>query len=268
MPRFAANLSMLFSEVEFLDRFGAAAAAGFHAVEFAYPYAFSPDEIADRVHAFNLEVVLFNAPPGNHAAGERGLASLPGRDDEFAASITLALRYATALNCKRLHVMAGVLPAEADAAERDNRRSLYIRRLRDACVQAAQRGVTVLIEPLNPHDAPHYLLSTQAQAHKIREEVGAQNLMIQLDLYHAQRGEGELSEQLQRSLKHVGHIQIAGFPGRHEPDVGEIHYPWLFRLIDDLRYEGWIGCEYRPLHNTEAGLSWLHRWQAGETKAL
>lgn len=265
MPRFAANLSWLFNEVAFLDRFGAAAAAGFRAVEFAYPYAFAPDALADRVRAHNLEVVLFNAPPGDHAAGERGLASIPGRDDEFAASIAIALRYAAALDCTRLHVMAGVLPADADAAERDRRRRLYIHRLRHACAEAAQRGVTVLIEPLNAQDAPHYLLSSQAEAHAIREEVGAPNLLVQFDLYHAQRGEGELSEQLRRHLPHVGHIQIAGVPGRHEPDVGEIHYPWLFRLLDDLRYEGWVGCEYHPLHSTTAGLSWLHRWHAGAT---
>lgn len=260
MPRFAANLSFLFAEVPFPERFAAAAQAGFRGVEFAYPYAFSLAELAARVREQDLDVVLFNAPPGDHAAGERGLASLPGREAEFAASITTALHHAATLCCTRLHVMAGVVPEDADAGERQRRRRLYIQHLQLACGMAAQQGVTVLIEPLNPDDAPHYLLSTQAAAHAIREEVGAANLAVQFDLYHAQIVEGNLAAKLRRYLAHVGHIQIASVPGRHEPDAGEINYPWLFGLLDELGYRGWIGCEYRPAKGTVEGLSWLRPW--------
>ena len=260
MPRFAANLSFLFNEVEFERRFDAAARAGFRAVEFAYPYAHDPAKLAAQARANALEVVLFNAPPGDHAAGERGLASLPGRETEFAASIVTALRYAQVLGCKRLHVMAGVLPADADAQDRAERRQRYIRHLRHACAHSAAYGVTVLIEPLNPLDAPNYLVSTQADAHAIREAVGAPNLSVQFDLYHAQLVEGDLSGKMRRYLPHIGHVQIAGVPGRHEPDVGEIDYRWLLHLLDELGYAGWVGCEYRPRESTEAGLTWLRPW--------
>jgi len=259
MPRFSANLSYLFTETPFLERFGEAAHAGFRAVEFAFPYDYQVKEIVGRVLEHKVEVVLFNSPPGDSALGDRGLASIPGREHEFAAGIVTALRYAQALHCPRLHVMAGVLPEGCDQEERDRRLRTYTRNLRFACTEAASEGVTILIEPLNPRDVPNYLLTTQAEAHTLRTEIGAANLKVQMDLYHAQIVEGDLSEKIRRWLPHIGHIQIAGVPGRHEPDVGEINYEYLFRLLDDLKYDGWIGCEYRPSHGTTAGLTWLYK---------
>lgn len=259
VPRFSANLSFLFNEVPFLERFGEAAHAGFRAVEFAFAYDFQVRDVAARVAEHALEVVLINAPPGNWDAGDRGLASLPGREHEFAASIVTALRFAQALRCPRLHVMAGVLPEGADDEERTRRLRTYKRNLRFACQEAAEQNVTVLIEPLNPRDVPRYLLSTQGEAHAIREEVGMANLKVQMDLYHAQIVEGDLATKVRRYLPQVGHVQIAGVPGRAEPDVGEINYPYLFRLLDELKYDGWVGCEYRPAVSTAEGLGWLYK---------
>lgn len=259
MPRFSANLSFLFGEVPFLERFEAAARAGFRAVEFTFPYEWQAQDVAARAKRHGLDVVLFNAPPGDYASGERGLASLPGREHEFAASITTGLRYARELACRRMHVMAGTLPADADAAERERRRRLYVRQLRFACEEAAAQGVTITIEPLNPRDMPGYFISTQAEAHEIREAVGAPNLKVQFDLYHAQIVEGDLTGKLRRYLPHVGHVQIAGVPGRHEPDVGEINYRWIFRVLDELHYDGYVGCEYRPVAGTLEGLGWIDR---------
>jgi len=259
MLRFSANLSFLFHEVPFLERFAEAAHAGFRAVEFTFPYDYPARDLVAAATAAKVDVVLFNGPPGDFAAGDRGTASLPGREHEFAAGFATALRYAQSLRCPRLHVMAGVVPAEADAERRARQRSTLVRNLRFACGEAAEQGVTVLLEPLNPRDMPNYLYSTQAEAHSIREEVGAANLKVQMDLYHAQIVEGDLSEKLRLWLPHIGHIQIAGVPGRNEPDVGEINYAWIFRLLDELRYDGYVGCEYRPRKNTQDGLSWLYR---------
>jgi hydroxypyruvate isomerase len=259
MPRFSANLSFLFTEVPFLDRFGEAAQAGFRAVEFTFPYEFPASEIAARLREHKLEVALFNAPPGDWANGERGTASLPEREHEFAAGIANALRYAQTLGCSRLHVMAGVVPPGAGPEDRAQRRRTYIRNLRFACTEARALGVTVTIEPLNPRDMPNYLLVTQADAHAIREEVAEANLKVQMDFYHAQIVEGDLSEKLRRYLPHIGHIQIASVPGRNEPDVGEINYSFLFKLIDELKYDGYVGCEYRPAQGTQDGLRWLYR---------
>jgi 2-dehydrotetronate isomerase len=259
MPRFSANLSYLFNEAPFLERFAEAAQAGFRAVEFGFAYEYQAKEVAAQVSAHKLEVVMFNTPAGDLASGDRGLASIPGREHEFTAGVVTALRYAEALGCRRLHVMAGVLPEGADADERARRLRTYTRNLRAACEEAASQRVTILIEPLNPRDAPGYLLSTQAEAHAIREELGAPNLKVQMDLYHAQIVEGDLTEKLRRWLPHIGHIQIAGVPGRHEPDVGEINYGYIFKRLDELKYPGWVGCEYRPLQSTTAGLTWLYR---------
>lgn len=259
MPRFAANLSFLFDEVPFLERFGEAAHAGFRAVEFAFAYEYRIQEVAALQRANRLEVVLINAPPGDWDAGDRGLASLPGREHEFAASIANALQYAQALGCTRIHVMAGVLPPGADEAERARRMRKYVRNLRFAATEAAAQGVTILIEAINPRDVPGYLVNTQAQAHGVRTEIGAPNLKVQMDFYHAQIVEGDLTEKLRRYLPQIGHIQIAGVPGRHEPDAGEVNYAYLFRLLDDLKYDGWVGCEYRPANGTAAGLTWLYR---------
>jgi len=259
MPRFSANLSFLFAEVPFLDRFAEAAHAGFRAVEFAFPYEYHARELTARIASQKLEVVLFNAPPGNWDAGDRGLASLPGREHEFAASVSTALRFAQALKCSRLHVMAGVLPHDADADERARRLRLFVRNLKSACEEAASRNVTLLIEPINPRDMPNYLLTTQKEAHAIREEVGLPNLRVQMDLYHAQIVEGDLTEKIRRWMPFIGHFQIAGVPNRNEPDQGEINYAWMFKLLDELKYDGWIGCEYRPARSTTAGLGWMYK---------
>ncbi|MBL8697417.1 MAG: hydroxypyruvate isomerase family protein [Alphaproteobacteria bacterium] len=254
MPRFAANLSMMYQEVPFLDRFAAAARDGFKAVEFLFPYAFDAADIAARLRDNGLGNVLFNLPPGNWDAGERGFAALPGREAAFEASIAPALRYAAALGTPRIHVMAGIPPKDADRAAC---RATYVRNLRLAAARAADAGLDVLIEPINTRDIPGYFLNRQDEAHAIRAEVGAANLKVQLDLYHCQIVEGDLAMKIRRDLAHVGHMQIAGVPDRQEPDRGEVNYPFLFALIDELGYAGWIGCEYRPRAGSSAGLGWL-----------
>ncbi|RJF96618.1 hydroxypyruvate isomerase [Noviherbaspirillum cavernae] len=254
MPKFAANLTMMFNEVPFLQRFPAAAQAGFTAVEFLFPYEHGADEIAAQLKANKLENVLFNMPPGDWTAGERGITSLPGREAEFRAGVAKAIAYAKALGTPRLHAMAGLLPEGADAAVH---RKVFIDNLRYACAEAAQHGITILIEPINTRDIPRYFLNTQADAHAIREEVGADNLKVQMDFYHVQIVEGDIAMKLRRYLPHVGHIQIAGVPERHEPDTGEINYAYLFRLLDELGYDGWLGCEYRPAKGTVEGLGWM-----------
>lgn len=254
MPRFAANLSMMYTEHDFLDRFAAAAADGFKAVEFLFPYAYAPAEIARRLREQGLTQALFNLPPGDWAGGERGLAALPGREAEFAASVQQALMYAQATGCRRLHVMAGVAPAGAD---RDAMRRTYVANLRHAAAQFAPHGITALIEPINTRDMPGYFLNFQQQAHDVVAEVGASNLKVQMDLYHCQIMEGDLLMRLKRHGAGVGHLQIAGVPQRHEPDTGEVNYRWLFDEIDALGYEGYIGCEYRPREGTSAGLGWF-----------
>lgn len=254
MPRLAANLSMLFTEVEFLDRFEAAANCGFEAVEFLFPYDWPADEIADRLTEHGLKQALFNMPPGDWQAGERGLTALPDRRDEFRADLERALAYADALKCPRLHVMAGVVPDELDIAEA---RATYVDNLRYAATRAAAHGVHILIEPLNTkRDAPGYLLSTVPEASEIIASVAAENLFLQFDLYHAQIMSGDLATLIRAHLGRADHIQIASVPDRHEPDAGEVNYPFLFDLVDGLGYDGWIGCEYRPKAGTEEGLGW------------
>ncbi|HNE02575.1 MAG TPA: hydroxypyruvate isomerase family protein [Plasticicumulans sp.] len=258
MPRFAANLSFLFTELPFPERFAAAAAAGFGGVEFLFPYAWPVEAIAGWRRAASVDSVLFNLPPGDWEAGERGLACLPGREAEFLDGIERALPYALALGTPRLHAMAGLLPTGADPA---HCRQVYVDNLRRAAARLAAHGIMLLIEPINPRDMPGYFLNTQADAHAIREAVGAPNLRVQTDLYHAQIVEGDLAVKLERWLAHIGHLQIAGVPGRHEPDHGEIHYPYLFALLDRLGYDGWIGCEYRPAAGTVEGLGWYAPWR-------
>jgi 2-dehydrotetronate isomerase len=256
MPRFAANLSMLYNEHAFLDRFGAAARDGFRAVEYLFPYEFAAADLAARLEEHGLQQVLFNAPPGDWAAGERGTACLPGREDEFRRGVERALDYARALNCPRVHLMAGLAPEGADRAEL---RTIYLDNLAWAAGQA--RDITFLIEPINTRDIPRFFLNRQDHAHEIVAEVGAPNLKVQMDLYHCQIVEGDLAKKIEAYLPtgRVGHIQIAGVPERHEPDVGEIHHPYLFALIDRLGYDGWIGCEYRPRAGTPAGLGWMKK---------
>ena len=258
MPRFAANLSMLYPEHDFLDRFAAAARDGFKAVEYLFPYAFEAATLARRLADHDLQQVLFNAPPGDWEAGERGLACLPGREPEFREGVLRALDYAGALNCPRVHVMAGLARPDADRA---THRGIYIDNLAWAAERAAARGVDVLIEPINTRDIPGYFLNRQDEAHAVVAEIGAPNLKVQMDLYHCQIVEGDVAMKLRAYLPggKVGHLQIAGVPDRHEPDEGELNYAFLFDVIDSLAYDGWIGCEYRPAAATSAGLGWLRR---------
>jgi 2-dehydrotetronate isomerase len=261
MPNFAANLSMMFTEVPFLDRFAAAADAGFSAVEFLFPYEHAATEIATRLKQHGLTQALFNVAPGNWEKGERGTSILPGRQDEFAASVERAIEYAKALNCKQIHVMAGIAPAEIS---REALTSVYIENLRHAAARLAKENIRALIEPINYFDIPGYFLNTQGQAREIIERVGSDNLFLQQDLYHCQIMEGNLAQKIKDYRDLACHYQIAGTPGRHEPDVGEVNYPFLFDLIDELGYEGHIGCEYRPKAGTRAGLGWAVRYGIGK----
>ncbi|KDB06259.1 Hydroxypyruvate isomerase [Burkholderia sp. lig30] len=254
MPRFAANLTMMYNEHAFLERFAAAARDGFRAVEYLFPYDFSADAIRTQLDAHGLVQALFNAPPGDWAAGERGIASLPGREDEFRRGLDTALDYTRALGNTKLHVMAGVI---APGQDRARHRATYLANLAQAAQAAAAHGVTILIEPINPRDMPGYFLNRQDDAQAICAEVGAPNLKVQFDCYHCQIVEGDLTKKLERDIAGIGHIQIAGVPERHEPDIGELNYPYLFERIDALGYDGWIGCEYRPKAGTSAGLGWL-----------
>jgi hydroxypyruvate isomerase len=253
MPRFAANLSMLFPELRFLDRFAAAAAAGFKGVEFLFPYEHGAAIVAERARAAAVEVVLFNTWPGDWEAGERGLAALPGREADFAAAVATAIDYATTLGCARVHLMAGIPPADADPAAC---RATYVANLKAAAAMLAPHGITGLIEPINRRDIPGYHLNRQDDAHAVVQRVSAANLAVQMDLYHCQIVEGDLATKLSRYIGGVGHIQIAGVPERHEPDTGEVNYAYLFALMDQLGYAGWVGCEYRPAADTMAGLDW------------
>ena len=258
MPRFAANLSMMYGEHAFLDRFGAAAKDGFDAVEFLFPYDVAATEIARRLAEHGLQQVLFNTPPGDWAAGERGLACLPGREAEFRAGVAQAIEYARVLDCRRIHVMAGIAPAGAERA------ALFARYEANLAWAAAQaRDIDFMIEPINPRDMPGYLLNRQAEAHDVVQRVGATNLKVQMDLYHCQIVEGDLTRRLETWLPtgRVGHLQIAGVPDRHEPDLGELNVGHLFERIDALGYAGAIGAEYRPKGGTSAGLGWFQPYK-------
>jgi 2-dehydrotetronate isomerase len=260
VPKFAANLSFIFQEVEFLDRFAAAARCGFKAVEYLSPYDHPPEVIAEQLSGHGLEQALFNMPPGDWAAGERGIGALPGREQEFRAGVETALVYAKATRCRTLHAMAGVLPAGRDRAQAER---TYLANLRHAADRLAAEGVTLVIEPINTRDIPGYFLNTTTQAMSVIERVGHANIKLQLDLYHVQIMEGDLAHRVRVLAGQYPHVQIAGNPGRHEPDVGEINYPFLFDLFDELGYSGWIGCEYRPKGETKAGLGWARRYGIG-----
>jgi hydroxypyruvate isomerase len=260
MPKFAANLSMMFQEVPFLDRFAAAAKAGFRGVEYLFPYEFAAADIAARLKEHGLTQALFNLPPGNWAAGERGIAALPGREAEFRDGVAQALDYAAATGCRTLHAMAGLWPADRPRAEGE---SVYVENLRHAADAMGKHGITLVIEPINTRDIPGYFLHTTTQGIAILDRVGRDSARLQLDLYHCQIMEGDLAERTRRLISRVGHVQIAGTPGRHEPDIGEVNYPFLYDLLDELGYEGWVGCEYRPKAGTVAGLGWAKRYGIG-----
>ncbi len=254
MPKFSANLSMLFTELPFLDRFAAAAASGFTGVEFMFPYAFDANDIAQQLSRHNLTLVLFNLPPGHWDSGDRGRAIFPDAVDVFRDGVREALRYASILECRNLHCLAGVLPTSSD---RQSAHRTYVQNLRYAADRAAQDGVTVLIEPINTIDIPNYFLTSSAQARAVITEVGANNVAMQYDLYHMHMMGEDLVAELSANQNLIRHIQIADAPGRHEPGSGTINFPALFSQIDTLGYDGWIGLEYRPMTTTAQSLQWL-----------
>jgi hydroxypyruvate isomerase len=255
MPQFAANVSMMFNEVPFLERFRAAAESGFQAVEFLFPYDHPPEAIAQKLRENGIENVLFNMPPGD-SAGDRGIGCLPGREEEFRAGVDKALAYTAGLGTPRIHAMAGLAPPGAD---RNILRATFAANLRYAAEKLAAHGITLLIEAINTRDIPGYFLNTQAESYALCAEIDAPNLKMQMDLYHMQIVEGDLAMKLRQYAPYCGHIQIAGVPDRHEPDTGEVNYPYLFRLLDEIGYKGWIGCEYRPAGKTVDGLGWFQR---------
>ena len=254
MPQFAANLTMLFNEHDFLDRFEAAARAGFKAVEFLFPYAYPVAELQQRLKAHGLKLVLHNLPAGNWEAGDRGIACDPARVDEFRAGVARGIEYGSALGVPHLNCLAGKAPAGVDAA---TLRSTFVDNLRFAAAELKKVKLNLLIEPINRFDIPGFYLNTTAQAISILDELGADNAFVQYDIYHAQRMEGELANTMSTQLARIGHIQLADNPGRHEPGSGEINYAFLFKHLDRIGYTGWIGCEYKPAARTEDGLGWI-----------
>lgn len=257
MPRFAANLTMLFTEVPFLDRFARAARAGFEAVEFLFPYPYSIGELKDRLETNKLELVLHNLPAGNWEAGERGIACLPDRVDEFRSGVAAAIEYAKALGVGQVNCLAG----KASGVPEHLLHQTFVENLRYAAGELKRAGIKLLIEPINTYDIPGFYLNRTAQALAILDEVAkdsnADNLFVQYDIYHAQRMEGELIATLQKNLARIAHVQLADNPGRNEPGTGEIHYGNVFAALDRIGYSGWVGCEYKPATTTEAGLGWF-----------
>jgi 2-dehydrotetronate isomerase len=258
MLRFAANLTMMYGEYAFPDRFAAAARDGFTAVEYLFPYEYPAKHLAAWLKENGLTQVLFNAPPGDWAAGERGLAAVPGKEAEFRTAMKTALDYAQVLNYPKIHVMAGIQPS---GVERAALRRTFVANLKWAAEEASRAGVVLLIEPINTRDMPGYFLNRQDEAHAIADEIGSPSLKVQMDLYHCQIVEGDISTKLKNYLKKVGHIQIASVPARNEPDSGELDYKFVLAQLEELKYEGWIGLEYRPKGNTSQGLGWLRQRQ-------
>lgn len=254
MPRFAANLTMLYTEVPFLDRFALAAKAGFKAVEFLFPYPFTIADLKTRLTDNQLELVLHNLPAGNWDGGERGIACLPDRVEEFKAGVPKAIEYATSLGVPKVNCLIGKVPAGADAALV---RKTVVENLRFAAAELKKAGIKLLIEPINTFDIPGFYLTGTNQALALIEEVGSDNLFVQYDIYHMQRMEGEIISTMTKNLAKIGHIQLADNPGRNEPGTGEIAYDKVFAAIDKIGYDGWIGCEYKPATTTEAGMGWL-----------
>ena len=254
MPKFAANLTMLFNEIPFLDRFEVAAKSGFKAVEFLFPYPFPATDIKQKLDQHQLTLVLHNLPAGDWEAGERGIACHPDRKDEFRAGVAKAIEYAKALGVHQLNCLAGKCPAGSDIKVVH---ATFVENLRYAASELKKANLRLLIEPINTFDIPGFFLNTTQQAINILSEADAENLFVQYDIYHAQRMEGELANTIEKNLAKIAHIQLADNPGRNEPGTGEIHYSYLFKLLDRLGYEGWIGCEYKPAITTEAGLGWI-----------
>ena len=253
MTKLAANLTMMFNEVDFVDRFAAAAGAGFKGVEYLFPYPYPKEHLADKLAASNLVQVLHNFPAGDWAKGERGIACQPERVGEFQDSVGKAIEFATALGCTQLNCLAGIPPAGAD---RDKVRATLVSNLRFAADELGAAGIKVLTEPINTFDIPGFFLSGTRQALEILNDVGSTNLYLLYDIYHMQRMEGELANTIKAHLPRIAHFQLADNPGRNEPGTGEINYRFLFGFLDSIGYDGWIGCEYRPMGNTVDGLSW------------
>ncbi|NWG12996.1 MAG: hydroxypyruvate isomerase [Acidobacteria bacterium] len=259
MPRFSANLTMMFNEVEFTERFAAAAHAGFRAVEYLFPYAYEANRLEDLLAQHGLAQVLFNLPAGDWAAGDRGIACLPGRVGEFRDGIGKAIDYAKVLGCSQVNCLAGILPEGVSAAQA---RDTFVANAAFAAGELERHGIRLLIEPINTRDMPGFFLNRTRQALDVIAEAGSKNLGLQYDVYHMQIMEGDLAWTIEKNLGIIGHIQIADNPGRHEPGTGEIHYPFLFGLLDRLGYGGWVGCEYKPAGNTEAGLTWFQPYRS------
>ncbi|HEY9539192.1 MAG TPA: 2-oxo-tetronate isomerase [Kiloniellaceae bacterium] len=264
MPKFAANLSMLYGEHDFPDRFAAAARDGFQGVEYLFPYAYEKEVLAEALTVSKLTQVLHNMPPGDWDAGERGIACLPDRVGEFQDGVGKAIDYARALGCTQLHTMAGIRP---EGAHPDKLDQTYVENLRFAAEETKKAGVRLLIEAINTIDIPGFYLSTSAQALAIIETVGSDNLSFQYDIYHMQVMEGDLARTIEQNLGKIAHMQLADNPGRHEPGSGEINYPFLFDAIDRMGYKGWIGCEYKPKAGTTGGLGWLRPYLAASAAA-
>ena len=253
MPRFNANITMMFNEVDFLDRFEAAAKAGFKGMEYLFPYEYDKDQLAEKLRDNGLTQVLYNLPAGDWDGGERGIACNPDRVGEFQDGVGRAVEYAPTLGCKRVNCLAGIAP---EGVGPDKLRETFVSNLRFAAAKLEAAGVRLLIEPINTRDFPGIFLHHTADAHSIIDEVGSANLGLQHDVYHMQIMEGDLAPTIESNLDIIGHVQIADTPGRHEPGTGEINYPFLFSFLDKIGYDGWVGCEYRPLDTTESGLGW------------
>lgn len=253
MPKLAANLSMMFTEVPFLERFARASEAGFKGVEYLFPYDHPAETVAAALRDNGLENALFNLPPGNWETGDRGLAAIPGREKDFEGLIDKALEYATVIGCPCLHAMAGI---PADDANPYACQQTYVHNISVAAERCAPHGIKVLLEPINPRDIPGFYLNRQDAAIATLDSVGAGNAALQMDLYHCQIVEGDVAVKIRANIDRIAHFQIAGVPDRHEPDIGEVNYPYLFDVIDELGYDGWIGCEYRPKGETRDGLGW------------
>ncbi len=247
---------MLFGEYDFLDRFEQAANAGFKAVEYLFPYDYSPEEIKSRLDQFGLKQALFNAPPGDWDAGERGIACIPGREAEFAEGIKRALGYAEVLGNTRIHIMAGLTPSEVPY---EKARDCYVKNLRRAARAAQGQGVRILLEPINTVDIPGYFVNFQEDGAKLIDEIDEPNVRLQFDCYHCQMMQGDVVATFRKLQSYVDHIQIAGVPGRHEPDVGELNYGYILNEIDKAGYSGFVGCEYKPQAETAVGLAWIDR---------
>lgn len=260
MPNFAANLTMLFTELDFFDRFAAAARSGFRGVEYLFPYDYPKEQLVEVLQKNRLTQVLHNLPAGNWGSGDRGIACDPNRVGEFQDGVGRAIEYAEALNCKQLNCLVGIVPSGVAQAKAEE---TVAQNLKWAAPRLGARGIKLLVEPINRYDIPGFCLSRTDQTIEVLSAAGDENLFLQYDAYHMQMAEGNLANTITKHLLRIAHVQVADVPGRHEPGTGEIHYPFLFRLLDKLGYAGWIGCEYKPVGATEAGLGWIASFQNG-----